>query len=284
MTSATPPTWTTGTTSNDDVTSVDDGADRLISRSEPGAGPDRPETTTTVEHNAIGWTTAVVSPRGNLAGADPDEFRTTFAHDDFGRPVMVHSPLWDPSVPEAHQRSSDYDPDGNVVATVDGEANATTFDYDPAGQLLAEHRADATTLSYGYWPDESLARRTDGVGASTSYAYDAQGRPTTTTDPLGRASTTTYDAVGNPVTTEDPGGDCGATPKQGCTSYTYDQANQLVAIDYADPATPDVTDIDYDAAAPPGQGRAGCASRRCGGSRCMRLQRARDACRVASGW
>lgn len=45
---------------------------------------------------------------------------------------------------------------------------------------------------------------------------------------------------------QDPGGNCGATPKTGCTTFTYDAANELKSITYSDGVTPNVSNIAYD--------------------------------------
>jgi YD repeat-containing protein len=66
------------------------------------------------------------------------------------------------------------------------------------------------------------------------------------TDALGNATSYAYDGAGNRLTQQDPGGNCSATPKTGCTTLTYDLANQLKTITYSDGVTPNVTNISYD--------------------------------------
>jgi RHS repeat-associated protein len=102
------------------------------------------------------------------------------------------------------------------------------------------------TLRYEYHPDGNLWRYHDGAGEATTYGYDPLGRQTTVTDPLNRTTTFGYDPAGRLIHKQDHGGDCAASPRAGCSTMSYDDAGQLTAIDYSDPATPDVTNIIYD--------------------------------------
>jgi YD repeat-containing protein len=60
--------------------------------------------------------------------------------------------------------------------------------------------------------------------------------------------TTTYanDGVGNVLSKQNPGGSCTGTIS-GCTTHSYDAANQLTRISYSDGATANVSNIQYDA-------------------------------------
>lgn len=118
-------------------------------------------------------------------------------------------------------------------------------------------RADTprTSLTYDYWPDGRLKTQRDGANAATAYAYDSQARLSSTTDPSGRTTTYGYDLAANLVTKADPGGTCPAwpivyppalSPTGACTVSRYDIADQLISVDYSDPATPDVAAIGYD--------------------------------------
>ncbi len=59
-------------------------------------------------------------------------------------------------------------------------------------------------------------------------------------------TTYVYDAYGNLLSKQDPGGNCAGTPPTGCTTYSYDAANQLTGISYSDGVTPNVSGITYD--------------------------------------
>lgn len=184
-----------------------------------------------------GWLTATTSPRGNLTGADPADFTTTYDHDAYGRVTTTRNPLWDPADPTAHQTVNTYDADGNLETVTDGNGNTTTYVYDADGRRTHTDRADQTTLETTYNDDGTIDHQLDAAGFGiVSYRYDTLGRPNVIDEGvddtrLGR------DGVGNVTYRLDE--------SERTTNYTYDDANQLVAIDYSDPSTPDVTNITY---------------------------------------
>ena len=82
--------------------------------------------------------------------------------------------------------------------------------------------------------------------AIQTYAYDNLAHVATVTDALNNVTTYVYDAYGNVLSKQDPGGNCSAQPATGCTTYSYDAANQLIGISYSDGVTPNVSGITYD--------------------------------------
>lgn len=197
---------------------------------------------TTWTYNIIGWPTTMVSPRGNVAGADPATFTTRF--DDYS----AHGALEHVTDPLGHGSGSTYDGDGNLLTSTDAENQITTYIYDDADRLVTVDRPGTTAdLGTEYWPDGSMRTQIDGAGARTGYAYDSLGRLATVTDPLGRVTTYGYDLTGNLTSRQDPGGNCAASPRVACTSYGYDVANQLKTVAYSDGVTPNVTNVIYDA-------------------------------------
>ncbi|HEY4871714.1 MAG TPA: LamG-like jellyroll fold domain-containing protein [Candidatus Dormibacteraeota bacterium] len=191
--------------------------------------------------NADGWITSSVSPKGNVVGCGcQSTFTTTYAHDPFGDVTMVTDPL-------SHQTIRHYDADQNMDWFQDGNGNRTAYVYDLANEQTQMQRPDTTTLTTDYFTDGTVQDQKDGKNnAIVTYGYDALARVTSTTDALSNVTAYTYDGAGNRLTQEDPGGNCAGTPKTGCTSFTYDVANQLKAINYSDGVTPNVTNILYD--------------------------------------
>jgi RHS repeat-associated protein len=185
-----------------------------------------------------GWRTSQVSPKGNVTGADPAAYTTTYAYDAYGRPALIRDPLWTSTAPSKHQSTRHYDADGNLDSVTDADGHTTTYTYDPAGELTSAGRADSTTLRTDYWPDGTIRHQYDAANQATAYDYDTVGNLASITDPLGRGTLLKVDGVGNLVTSTDPAGRT--------TTYTYDAANELTALNYSDPATPDVTNISYD--------------------------------------
>jgi RHS repeat-associated protein len=186
-----------------------------------------------------GWRTLTVSPKGNATGANAADYTTTYAYDAYGRPTATRDPMWTTAAPTKHQVLQHYDADGDLDSVTDSDGHTTTYGYNAAGERISATRPDGSTLRADYWPDGTLRRQYDGAGQATTYTYDPFGRLASVTDPLGRTTQLRYDAVGNLLTRTDPAGRT--------TQYTYDAANQLGAVDYSDAATPDVTNISYDA-------------------------------------
>ena len=187
---------------------------------------------TTLTYNAIGWLLSAISPRGNVSGAKPASFTTTYAHNDFGRVTETFDPL-------GHKTTAEYDPDQNLIASTDADGNVTSYSYDAADEQTAVHRADGTTLQTIYWPDGTVREQLDGAGHATRYEYDSLGRAVAVTDPLGRVTRYTYDPAGNETAMTDPEGQV--------TTKTYDADNELTSISYSDGKTPNVTAIAYNA-------------------------------------
>lgn len=186
-----------------------------------------------------GWRTSTVSPKGNVSGANPADYQTTYAYDAYGRSTVTRDPLWTSTEPDKHQTVRHYDADGNLDSVTDGDRHTTLYSYNAAGARISATRPDGTILRADYWPDGTLRSQYDGAGQATAYTYDPTGQLASITDPLGRTTHLRYDAVGNLLTRTDPSGRT--------TRHTYDAADQLVAVDYSDPTTPDITNISYDA-------------------------------------
>jgi len=196
---------------------------------------------TTSVFNGDGWMTSSVSPKGNVTGCGcQSTYTTTYAHDAFGNLTTLTDPL-------GHQTVRHYDADQNQDYFVDGDANRTTYVYDLANEQIQVLRADSTTLTTDYNLDSTVLDQKDGKNnAILSYGYDGLARVTSTTNALNNLTAYRYDAAGNRLTRQDPGGNCAAVPPTGCTTFSYDVANQLKTISYSDGVTPNVTNIAYD--------------------------------------
>lgn len=193
--------------------------------------------------NNDGWTTSSVTPKGNVVGCGcAAQYTTTYGYNAFGQVTTQSDPL-------GHSTVRHYDADQNMDTLTDGDGNLTTYVYDLANQQTQVKRADTpqTTLTTDYNADGTVLDQKDGKNnAILTYAYDALARVTSTTDALGNVTSFTYDGAGNQLSRQDPGGNCAATPKTGCTTSTYDVANQLKTVTYSDGITPNVTGITYD--------------------------------------
>jgi RHS repeat-associated protein len=220
-----------------------DTANRLVSTTGPdpdGSGP-LPAPMTTTSYDGNGNVASTVEPRGNVPGATPGDFRTTFTHDAAGRLLTTTDPL-------GNTTTNTYDPVGNLRSVRDANAHTTSFTYDGAGRILSVTAPDGSVTEYTHDAVGNRLSRRDPNGHVTTYDYDGAGRLVIETGPdpdgpgpKGPAVTShTYDANGNLATIVDPNGNATPSPGDGRTAFSYDAANRLVAIDYSDP-TPDVT-------------------------------------------
>ncbi len=195
----------------------------------------------TTVYNADGFMTSSVSSKGNVSGCRcAATYTTTYGRDSYGNLTTVTDPL-------SHQTIRHYDADQNLDSFTDGDANKTTYVYDLANQQTQLQRPDTTTLTTDYNLDGTVQDQKDGKNnAILTYGYDALARVSSMIDALNNATSYSYDGAGNRLTQQDPGGNCSATPKTGCTTFTYDVANQLKTVTYSDGVTPNVTNIAYD--------------------------------------
>ncbi|MGO9911561.1 MAG: RHS repeat-associated core domain-containing protein [Acidimicrobiales bacterium] len=126
-----------------------------------------------------------------------------------------------------------YDPDGNELATVEPDGNATgpaclyetTNTYDNLGNQIS------TTVPTG---GTTCGNETS---STTSYVFDGDGNVTAETDPAGEVTSTAYngdsEACWSDLYTAVVSGTCSSLPADGeVTTYTYDDdGNQITATD-----------------------------------------------------
>ncbi|MFF9623794.1 DUF6531 domain-containing protein [Streptomyces griseosporeus] len=180
-------------------------------------------------YDGDGRRATAVDPRGNVTGADPAAYTTTYGYDPAGNLTKVTDPL-------GGVTTTAYDALNKVVERKDADGRVTAYAYDALDQLTKVTAPDGAVTAYGHDKLGNLTERTDANGHVTTYGYDAVHRLTSVTDPLGRATGYAYDAAGN-VTAK--------TTPRGTTGYTYDPRGLLTKVDYSD-TTPDVT-FGYDA-------------------------------------
>ncbi|XUM02221.1 RHS repeat-associated core domain-containing protein [Streptomyces venezuelae ATCC 10712] len=221
---------------------------------------------TTFTYNATGKPLTVTEPRGNVAGADPADFTTTYTYDANDRLTWVKTP-------DGRTTTNTYDNAGNLTTSTDAAGRVTTFTYDSANRLTSTTAPGGARSTVGYDSMGRVIARTDPTGAKTTYTYDMAGRvltmttprgnaegadparytwrygydktgnQTTVTDPAGRTTKTDYDTSSRPVAVTDPLGNVtktsydrdghvvGSTDALGkSTSYVFDAANRLTAV------------------------------------------------------
>jgi RHS repeat-associated protein len=172
--------------------------------------------TTTYAYDAAGNLTSVTAPPTSTSGGAPDQV-TDYTYDADNERLTTTTAS---GTTAAATMLECHDPNGEVVATVPGDGNATTL------QTCSSSSPYTTSSSY-----------------QTTYSYDSLGDLVTTTAPAttwatsGQLTTDAYDAAGNQLTSEDPNGVT--------TTNTYTPLNQVATVSYSD-STHGVTDT-YDA-------------------------------------
>ena len=203
---------------------------------------------TTTCYDTAGRVIEIVSPKGpaayNCAVPTASEHKTTITYTASSQPLVSTQPR-SATVANNMVTTSTYDQDGNTKTSkvkIDGAAadQTTTYTYDAADQLISVLRPDGTTTSTEFWPDGQVKAQKDAATvAILSYNHDTQGRLITQTDSLSQVTTFGYDLNGNVTTKTGPVNSCG-TGVQCVETFTYNTANELTAVNYSDPATPDV--------------------------------------------
>ncbi len=192
---------------------------------------------TTTTYDSAGRPVTSVDARGNVAGADPADYRSTTTYDANGRVKSRTSP-------GGATTAATYDGNGNREKVTDARGNITTYTYDAFNRLTKVTAPDGTgfaVTAYAYDLVGNLKTRTaqnvvDGVARPevTTYGYNANRQLISVTDSLGGVYRYGYDANGNIIRTEDANGTATATAGDGVTLTTYDSHNRVATIDYAD--------------------------------------------------
>jgi RHS repeat-associated protein len=179
---------------------------------------------TTMGYDSSGRLTSKVDPRGNVSGANPADYTTSYTYDNNDDKLTQTDA-------NGHVTHWAYDPVGNLTSTTDPNNNVTSHVYDADNRLTAVTAPGNASTGYVYDDNGNLTSRTDPNNHVTGYGYDDANRRTSTTDPLNRTWTYGYDANGNRASVAAPGG--------GTTTYGYDVLNRLTSISYSD-STPAV--------------------------------------------
>ncbi|MDX3531414.1 DUF6531 domain-containing protein [Streptomyces sp. ID05-39B] len=146
-----------------------------------------------------------VSPRGNVTGADPAAYTTTYRYDALGRPVQQTAPAVQTEENGAAATTArpttrtGYNTFGEATDTQDARGKVTRSEVDQLG------RTTAVTL-----PDYTPPGTTTALTATARTTYTALGQPQTATDPLGRVTRYAYDQFGQLTVQTDPAPDAAA--------------------------------------------------------------------------
>lgn len=177
---------------------------------------------TTYTYDNAGRMTSRVEPRGNVQGADPNDFKSTYTYDGAGRTLTETDPL-------GHATTHAYDDAGNQTSVTDANNHTTSYTYDAAGLPLTITAPDGGVTTYTYDSVGNTLTEKNPDNKTTTYTYDANNRLASVTTPLGNKITYSYDSSGNLTKEVEPRGNAqGANPDDYDTTYTYDAAGRLL--------------------------------------------------------
>ncbi|GAA0484539.1 hypothetical protein Ade02nite_87750 [Paractinoplanes deccanensis] len=152
---------------------------------------------TTYAYSTKGLLEKLVTPRGNVAGADAAAYTWTFHYDANDNPVRRTHP----------------NPGGGTVTrdTSWDELNRAIGDIDELGKQTTS----------GFDNADNVTSVTDPVSSAVSLTYDKANRPTTSIDPRGNVTRVEHDEAGNVVKQ--------TTATGGVTTFTYDDDGRLLS-------------------------------------------------------
>jgi RHS repeat-associated protein len=209
---------------------------------QPGEVRDPRQSVWTYLYDAVGNVRAVVDPRAtDRAGARGNPYTTTLTYDAFDRLVEEHVPkLSQPppgQSPDFVTRSTEYDRNGNVVASTDGEGKRTTVEYTAADNPRTVRRPGSNgdeVTTYVYDDADRLIARLDPKGSPG----DAEAARTThaaactqeaSPQPLAYVTRFCLDDDGRRVADIRHSTRPGDTPTL-VTSFAYDARDNLVGV------------------------------------------------------
>ena len=174
---------------------------------------------TTYTYNDDEQKATTVDPRGNVSGANPAAYTTTFGYDPAQNLVKVTDPLGGVS-------AVTLDPNNRVTAATDANGHSVNYKYlddDTIQAVIGPDGSTKTDTTYSYDANGNVTSRTDAVG-NVRYAYDKLNRVVDFKNPLNFDTLFSYDAEGNLAATVLPAYN---TPAAATTiSYTYDNLNR----------------------------------------------------------
>ncbi|WP_189964025.1 FG-GAP-like repeat-containing protein [Streptomyces violascens] len=194
---------------------------------------------TTYTYDAQSRLKTQTDPRGNVSGATPAQYTTTYDYWPSGQLKTVTDPL-------GYVTAYTYDANGNTKTVTDALKQVVAYEYDAFNRVTKVTAPGGRTTVTTYDDRGNVASTTDPAGAKTTYVYDAANRLASQTSPRGNVPgtdagkfTTTYgyDKNGNLTQTVDPTG--------AVTSTAYDAFNRPTLVT---DALGQATKSEYDAA------------------------------------
>lgn len=168
---------------------------------------------TTYTYDLDGFLSTEVTPKGNVTGGTPANYRTQYTRNGYGDPTTITDP-------RGKLTQLTYDANRNLTDVTDRDLRHTGYQYDDADELTLVTRGDGSTQGTAYNAAGEVQSQTDGLGRVTLFGRDHQQRVSSITDPKQRITTFGYDAAGNRTSITDP--------LSRTTTSQYDDAGRLV--------------------------------------------------------
>ncbi|WP_193318955.1 DNRLRE domain-containing protein [Nonomuraea phyllanthi] len=191
------------------ATAVYDKADQLTDSYLPKDTEDGDERKASFTWDDAGNLHTQTEPKGNLSGANPADFTTTYDYDLINQLIHVTTP------DVANNNSQNkitykYNDVGNLEYVIDPRKNATT----DAGDY---------TAFYTYDLNHQVKTVKDAAGFQTSVDYDLDGLVVGQTDQDGNRAITVYNERGEVIETKVPHSGTGDALKYVTTQFVYDE-------------------------------------------------------------
>jgi RHS repeat-associated protein len=177
---------------------------------------------TTSRYDQRGMMLAQTDPRGNVSGADPTTYTTTFSYDEAGSAVSIVGPAVSaeqaggaPQTVHSTQTVG-FDTFGDSVEQRDELGNVSHAGYDRLGQAVSQ-------TGPSYLPPGSSTP----ITPTALTQYDGLGNVKQSTDPLGHVTRYTYDQLSRMTTRDVPA----STDSQRAVShYTYTRTGDVLSV------------------------------------------------------
>jgi YD repeat-containing protein len=179
---------------------------------------------TTFVYDSLGRLWKRIDPRGNVTGATPADFTTTYTYDASGRPTSTKTPTGLVS-------STQYSESGYVQARTSPDVGKMDVFPDANGNTTAFGNATVGYDTFFYDTLNRVITKRDHLEKRTNYTYDQNGNVLSVLSPMGEKTTYTYDAANRVGSMVEPRGNVsGAVAANFTTLYTYDIGGNQIKV------------------------------------------------------
>lgn len=193
-------------------------------------GKGKEDLTTSYTYDAKGLVKEVITPGGNVEGANKADFTTEYFYDANDNPIRMRMPY---PGGEHVDRDIKVDALDRTTASINELNKTSSFERSNTGQVDSVTDTKGRTTTMGYDKNGQQTERTDAGGRTTRTEFDKAGRKIKEISPTGGATTYEYTDDGMLAAVTEPRGNVdGADKDRFTTRYEYDLAgNRTKEID-----------------------------------------------------